>query len=248
MRLANALHSDGCGDESNQPNTLRSGVLERVDGRRYTAAGGEHWVEEKELPFRRFTRNLEVVGDGLECFVIPVDPDMPDACGRHQLENSFDHSKTGTQNGHEGEFLSTDSEPFRSFEWCFDRDGLKLKVLGCLVRHQHRDFIDELLENFRGRLAITEERELVLHQGVRDEGQTALGGRSGGSGHGDDSTIFGDMKEYQAVILRLTRRTREDEDALTDLLNERSRGGWEPAMMTQDESRMIIVFSRKAEQ
>jgi hypothetical protein len=34
------------------------------------------------------------------------------------------------------------------------------------------------------------------------------------------------MKEYQAVMLRLTRHARDDEDALTDLLNERSRGGW----------------------
>jgi hypothetical protein len=52
------------------------------------------------------------------------------------------------------------------------------------------------------------------------------------------------MKEYQAVILRLTRHTRDDEDALTDLLNERSRGGWEPALVTQDEQRMTIIFAR----
>ncbi|HEX6059691.1 MAG TPA: hypothetical protein VFZ11_11830 [Gemmatimonadaceae bacterium] len=53
------------------------------------------------------------------------------------------------------------------------------------------------------------------------------------------------MKEYQAVIVRLTRLARDDEDALTDLLNERSRGGWEPAMMTQEGSRLTIVFQRE---
>lgn len=52
------------------------------------------------------------------------------------------------------------------------------------------------------------------------------------------------MKEYQAVILRLTQHTRDDEDALTDLLNERSRGGWEPALMTQDGQRVTLVFAR----
>ncbi|HYV98787.1 MAG TPA: hypothetical protein VE967_15130 [Gemmatimonadaceae bacterium] len=52
------------------------------------------------------------------------------------------------------------------------------------------------------------------------------------------------MKEYQAVIVRLTRHTRDDEDALTDLLNERSRGGWEPSMMTQEGMRLTIVFQR----
>lgn len=55
------------------------------------------------------------------------------------------------------------------------------------------------------------------------------------------------MKEYQAVIHRLTRHTREDEDALTDLLNERIRGGWEPVMMAQDDLRLTIVFQRETE-
>ena len=55
------------------------------------------------------------------------------------------------------------------------------------------------------------------------------------------------MKEYQAVILKLTQRTREDEDALTDLLNERSRGGWEPTMMSQDDLRLTVVFSRRGD-
>ena len=54
------------------------------------------------------------------------------------------------------------------------------------------------------------------------------------------------MKEYQAVVVKLTRRTREDEDTLTDLLNERSRGGWEPALMSQDAERLTILFSREA--
>ncbi|HVH39488.1 MAG TPA: hypothetical protein VM764_05660 [Gemmatimonadaceae bacterium] len=55
------------------------------------------------------------------------------------------------------------------------------------------------------------------------------------------------MKEYQAVILRLTRHQREDEDALTDLLNERSRGGWTHTAMTQDGQRLTLVFARDAE-
>lgn len=54
------------------------------------------------------------------------------------------------------------------------------------------------------------------------------------------------MKEYQAVILRLSQRTRDDEDALTDLLNERSRGGWEATLLTQHADRMTLVFSRPA--
>jgi hypothetical protein len=62
------------------------------------------------------------------------------------------------------------------------------------------------------------------------------------------------MKEYQAVMLRLTRHPRDDEDALTDLLNERSRSGWEPALITQSAApgagaageRLTVVFQRVA--
>jgi hypothetical protein len=57
---------------------------------------------------------------------------------------------------------------------------------------------------------------------------------------------FPAMNEYQAVILKLTRHVQEDEDALTDLLNERSRGGWEPAMVAQGTTRLTVVFCRRA--
>jgi hypothetical protein len=56
------------------------------------------------------------------------------------------------------------------------------------------------------------------------------------------------MKEYQAVMLRLTHHPRDDEDALTDLLNERSRGGWEPALMAHSGQpggeRLTVIFQR----
>jgi hypothetical protein len=55
------------------------------------------------------------------------------------------------------------------------------------------------------------------------------------------------MKEYQAVVVKLTRHTRENEDTLTDLLNERVRGGWEPALMSQNEQQLVIFFHRPGE-
>jgi hypothetical protein len=61
-----------------------------------------------------------------------------------------------------------------------------------------------------------------------------------------DSSSFRAMNEYQAVILKLTRHVQEDEDALTDLLNERSRGGWEPTMIAQGTMRLTVVFRRRA--
>ena len=55
------------------------------------------------------------------------------------------------------------------------------------------------------------------------------------------------MKEYQAVIHRFSRHSREDEDVLTDLLNERMRSGWEPALVAQDGQRLTLIFQRETE-
>ena len=61
------------------------------------------------------------------------------------------------------------------------------------------------------------------------------------------------MKEYQAVMVRLTNHPRDDEDALTDLLNERSRSGWEPALLSHSGTpgaapggpdRLTVIFQR----
>ncbi len=56
----------------------------------------------------------------------------------------------------------------------------------------------------------------------------------------------GARAEYQAVTIKLTRRPHDDDDALTDMLNERNRAGWTPAMMSQGEGRLTIVFRRAA--
>ena len=53
-------------------------------------------------------------------------------------------------------------------------------------------------------------------------------------------------------MLRLTHHLHDDEDALTDLLNERSRGGWEPALVAQSApgaggpggERLTVIFQR----
>ena len=81
----------------------------------------------------------------------------------------------------------------------------------------------------------------MLDQRVLDEAKRR---KTRGGVHAGEASNFATMKEYQAVMLRLTRQPRDDEDALTDLLNERSRSRWEPAMMSQDGTRLTIVFQR----
>jgi hypothetical protein len=48
-------------------------------------------------------------------------------------------------------------------------------------------------------------------------------------------------------MLRLSRHARDDEDALTDLLNERSRSGWQLAHLAQDDHRITVIFERPSD-
>ena len=118
---------------------------------------------------------------------------------------------------------------------------LQRKVARRFVRHEHRDLVHQLLKDFGRRFAISENADLVLDKRMGNDPQRR---KSGGGVHGAEATNFARMKEYQAVMLRLSRHARDDEDALTDLLNERSRGGWRPAMMSQDAHRLTLVFER----
>ena len=70
--------------------------------------------------------------------------------------------------------------------------------------------------------------------------------------HSPTSTLFPPsylgvehMKQHQVVIVRLSGKGRDDEDSLTDLLNERTRMGWKYHAMTQlDTARVAVVFER----
>jgi hypothetical protein len=55
------------------------------------------------------------------------------------------------------------------------------------------------------------------------------------------------MKQYQVVIAKLQTKAREDEETLTDLLNERARAGWSYESATVlPANRLMVIFVRQA--
>jgi hypothetical protein len=234
-------HALGRGDETQKSNARRAGALQRRHRRDRAAAGREHRIEQKEVTFGGVTRNLEVVIDRLQGIVIPIQTNVADARSRHQPIDAFHHSEAGAQDGHQRQLLATHSPSHCRFERRVDGRWLDDEITRRLVRHEHRDLVHQLPKDLCRRTPIAKNRQFVLNQRMRDDAQR---GERGGGVHGREATNFARMKEYQAVVLRLTRHARDDEDALTDLLNERSRGGWEPALMSQDATRLTIVFQR----
>jgi hypothetical protein len=54
------------------------------------------------------------------------------------------------------------------------------------------------------------------------------------------------MSEYQAILIRLVGRAREDEETVTDELNDRRRGGWSLfQLLPLSPRRLMAVFQRE---
>jgi hypothetical protein len=241
VSLGESPHPFRSGDEAQESDARGACALERAHRRCSASPSRQHRIEKEEVSLRRVTRDLEVVIDRFERVVIPIQTDVAYARAGDEPINPFHHAKPRAEDGNERQLLSAHASSDRLFERCFHDGGLQRQIGGRFIRHQHRDLVDELLEDLRRRTAVAQNRDLVLNEWMRDD--TERWERRGGV-HGPEATIFAIMKEYQAVIVRLSRHTRDDEDALTDLLNERSRGGWEPTMMSQDGERLTIVFAR----
>lgn len=197
--------------------------------------------------------------------MVAVEADMSNPGSRDKAKNSLYHAKARSKDRYKGQLFSADVPSVCGFEGRRDREGLEREVNRCFIRHQHRNLVNELLENLCWSLAAAHYRQLVLNEWMPDncECRKLLRALDHSSSVHPSVTaqkqlkirpltasnllsFRARMKEYQAVVVKLTRHTREDEDTVTDLLNERSRGGWEPALMSQDEQRLIVLFQRSA--
>lgn len=234
----------GRGDEAEEADARSASSPEASYGGDGASTGGQHRIEDQELPCRCAVGYAEVVINGFERVVIAVQADVAYARGGNDTEDAFEHAEPGAQNRNQHELLSLQARAGGWFERCTDGVRHESEISGGFVGHEHGNLTDQFTEELRRSRAIAQERELVLDEGMPDDGDVRI---CRGGEHGAESSIFAWMKEYQAVILRLGHRVREDEDAITDLLNERSRGGWQPVLLTQDSERITIVFAREAE-
>ena len=82
-------------------------------------------------------------------------------------------------------FLPDTCRPVIALERGLDLDRLGRQVLGHLVRHQHGDLADELLEVPGAGPPVTEDGKLVLNEGMVEDGEI----RKGGGGHASNIAI-----------------------------------------------------------
>ena len=155
-------------------------VLERVHGGDGRSAGCQHRVEDEEVPDLLGARNLEVVVAGLEGLLVPGKSDMTYPRGRDHLRDALHHAQSGPEDGYQHDLPTIDPGADHPLERGLDLGGFGGQVAGDLVGHEGGNFPHQLLEIPAGRPPVTQQGQLVLNQGMADDGQV---GMSGGHGH-----------------------------------------------------------------
>src|ERR1044071_196820 len=107
----------------------------------------------------------------MKSVVIPVKTDMSNTCCRHEAKNSLNHSESCSENGNESQLFPADMTAGSALERSFNIDRLDSEIDRCFVSHQHRGFVDKLLENLCWSFPVTKNRQLVLNERMPDNCQ-----------------------------------------------------------------------------
>ena len=186
-------------NETEKTNACCTRALQRRNSRGGAPTSGEHGIKDEEIALGSVTRDFEVVIDGFECVVIPVQPDVANTRGRNESQYTFNHSKSRAKDWNERQLLAADAVTRRAFKWRVHRHGFEGQRARGLVRQQHREFINELLEDLGRSVATPQQRDLVLHQRVANECEVGVH-RAGV--HVRQATNFACMAEYRATVAR----------------------------------------------
>src|SRR6266545_5003436 len=197
--VEHGAHARGGRDEAQEANPLRAGALQRAHRRDGRPTGRQHRVEHEERAILLPRRDLEVVVHGPERVVIAIQPDVAHPRGRDELRDALDHPQPGPQDRHERQLLAGHLLAGGLFEGRLDLHGLERQVLRHLVRHEHGDLVDQLLEVARAGAPVPQDRELVPDQGVAQHGEV----REGGLTHAREGTYVLRPRNGATLMKRL---------------------------------------------
>ncbi len=156
------------GDQGDQTHRVRPRGFHGRDSGRSRVARGQHRVEQDHVPLGDVVRELHVVLDRLECLLIPVEADEPDAGGGDQREHAVEHADAGPKDRADRNLFAGDPLHGRPLEWSGDLHLLRGEVLRRLVGEEKGQLVHELAEELGWRLDVSQHSQLVLDEWVPD--------------------------------------------------------------------------------
>jgi len=123
-----------------------------------------------------------VVGDGFEGLRIAIEPDVAHLRRWDEFEDPLDHAQTGAQDRYDRDLLAREHLGRGGADGRGHGRLGQLEVPGRLIGLEHRELFDEFAELLGTGPDVTQDRQLVLNQGMVHEhhvvGQGGLGHHS----------------------------------------------------------------------
>ena len=145
--------------------------VDRGDG---GMARGQHRIEDKDFALGDIDGQLAVILDRRQRLRVAIDPDMPHARVRHDLQHPVEESVAGAQDRDEAHILGGKNRRFHRRDRRRDGHRLQALVAHHLVGEQHGDLAQQTAELCRSRLLLAHMGELVLDQRVLDDSRLCV--------------------------------------------------------------------------
>ena len=142
--------------------------FQQVDGRDNGTTGCQHWVNDQRHTLIDVRNQFLEVRYRLQRFFITVHTDNADARARNVFQHTVHHTKTRTQNWHNGNFLTFDLVDFYRAVPAFDSYFFRFEVGGRFVSQQATHFGSEFAKALGADILLTHQSQLVFDEWVFD--------------------------------------------------------------------------------
>ena len=158
------LNTLWCGDEIHEADSFASMSLEAGYGICGAATSREHGIDDDNDGILHALGHLVIVLDRLMSSLVPVQANMTDMRGGHELLDAIDHADTRTEYGYDGEEIFLENRERCFTYWRGDLCSRDLEIAGYFVAHEQGYFIEKHPEVFRIRILITHTSQFVRNK------------------------------------------------------------------------------------
>ena len=162
-------------NQTDELDVLGTALLDLADGVAGAAAGGQHRIQNKDLALIDVAGQLAVVLDRHQRLLVAVHADVADLGGGDQVQHAVHHAEAGAQDGDQSQLTAGQDLGAGQSHGGLDLDFLGGQVAGSLIAEQHRDLAHEVTELLGAGVAVTQQADFVLDQGMVNNFNNAHG-------------------------------------------------------------------------
>ena len=173
--LVQGLDAFRSGNQADELDALCAMLLDLGDGINGAAAGSQHRVQNQNIALCDILRQLAEVLHRLQGLLVAVQADEAHLCSGQQGQHTVQHTHACAQDGHQSQLAASQHLGLCHGDGCFDLHLFQRQVTGRFVAQQGRDLANEVTELLGAGVAVTQQADFVLDQGMVNNFNNAHG-------------------------------------------------------------------------